>query len=251
MKKIIFSLLLCAFASSVMAQEQEDVVVRRGKYKPTETDTIHKEKKERIHNDWYNKISISAMFGGYNAKVVDKTAGKTTEHSSYVTNAISYERLKKNGLFFYGPGIQFAELELIDIFDKVALDLYLHGMIDYKMKSDFLGFGKLHPYAGVSIGIRFTNMGGYYYYHEFYQHYGGFEDWFHISVEENFTIRLYNDIRIGFSINIGKYCALNIGYKASLTPNYKLEGYFGTNQEYYLKKKGIGAMHGAEISFRF
>ena len=249
MKKTILSLLLCAFATAAMAQGQEDVVVRRGKYKPTEMDTIQKEKKnkkEHTHNDWYNKVSISVLFGGYNATVF---AGNTNIYGKIInddgTYAVSYERLKKNGLFFYGPGIQVANING----EYVALDLFCHGMIDYKMKSDFLGFGGLHPYAGVSLGLKLTEFGDCYYIFHINDYYYALYD--EIVIERNPKLRFYNDIRIGFSINIGKYCTLNIGYKASLTPNYKLEETYAPNQRYYLERKGIGAMQGAEISFRF
>ena len=251
MKKMILCALLCAFAIQLSAQEQEDVVVRRGKYKGTEYDTIkepEKHKKERTHTDWYNQFRASVSFGGYDAIVKNSSTGEIIEEGyRYYYHphiAFSYERLKRNGLFYYGPGLMVGALygldEGFEPYYIVFPALYLHGLFDYKMEEDFLGFGNLHIYAGASAGLQLTNLGQAYY------KYGS------LSYKDGVTPRFYNDIRVGFTIDIGKFSALCIGYKMSLTPSYKLErNTFAYGTEYDLARDGISAMHGVEISFRF
>lgn len=249
MKKIVLFALLCAFALPTIAQEQEDVVVRRGKYKGTEYDTIkepEKHKKERTHTDWYNQFRVSVSFGGYDAIVKNSSTGEIIEEGCRHDNqhfAYSYERLKRNGLFYYGPGLMVGGL----YDDYFVLALYLHGLFDYKMEESFLGFGNLHIYAGASAGLQLTNLGQAYYKYYYYL-YGDH----YLSYKDGVTLRFYNDIRVGFTIDIGKFSALCIGYKMSLTPSYQLErNTFADGAEYDLARDGISAMHGVEISFRF
>lgn len=243
MKKIVLFALLCAFALPTIAQEQEDVVVRRGKYKGTEYDTIkepEKHKKERTHTDWYNQFRASISIGGYDAIVKNSSTGEIIDSmfNGDPHIAFYYERLKRNGLFYYGPGLMVGTLFSDHFFVYSAL--YLHGLFDYKMEEGLLGFGNLHIYAGASAGLQLTDFGQAYYN-------GGY-----LSYKDGVTLRFYNDIRVGFTIDIGKFSALCIGYKMSLTPSYKLErNTFAYGAEYDLARDGISAMHGVEISFRF
>ena len=114
------------------------------------------------------------------------------------------------------------------------------------MEESFLGFGNLHIYAGASAGLQLTNLGQAYYKCKNYKYYEGYIDY-----KVGVTLRFYNDIRVGFTIDIGKFSALCIGYKMSLTPSYQLERNTFANGNYDLARDGISAMHGVEISFRF
>lgn len=135
MKKFIPILLFCALYMPLSAQEQEDVVVRRGHYKPAVTDTIREQKE--INKTWINLISGNITF--YNRGIDDGeiiSAGYTRMINIYKG-------------FYIGPGFHIKA----DSDPVWAADIFFSSMVETK---GMLGLKKTGPMARASLGLQYA-----------------------------------------------------------------------------------------------
>lgn len=226
MKKIILCMLLCAFATAAMAQEQEDVVVRRGKYKSAVTDTIKappKEKKVRT-GEWYNVISFSVT--AHNGDFHRSEDGWDDFLWDFqVPIELGFMRLKRTGIFFYGPGVH---IKLDGNNEKYfGGDIFAHGGIELTEKNSFWGIRRIQPFVGLSLGIQYI-----------------FES----------SPKIYFDYDIGFSFDIGNNMAISISYYATCFDGYWERHQYETHFFSYSSSDtdfSLVLCHGAKLSFRF
>lgn len=142
MKRVIVIALLCAFALSAAAQEENKVVTRHGTVR---VDTKEKEKKVRT-GDWYNLIGVNFA---YRDKSEHDIYGSHYEEATVLS--INYIRLRQLGIFYFGPGLHG---KYNFYWRDPGFDLFLHGRIE--APQEMLGFNKVHPYLGLSGGIQYS-----------------------------------------------------------------------------------------------
>lgn len=181
MKRLIICVLLCALALTTIAQEQEDVVVRRGSYQ-------QKQKKER-NSEWYNQISVSYV-------CIDKDDYK--DHNNTIDDvhtvfSIGLAKYKKINSFYVGPGFH-AKVDGSNSGD-IGYDLFAH--FEYKNdKETFMGFSSknVQPVIGTSLGLQY--------------------------VLESGTPKLFFDYNLGLSIKVMSHSYIQLSYYASLLDGF-------------------------------
>lgn len=266
---ILLTLIIPSFI--VKAQgEEKNIVSRR-----------HYEKKEKVYTEWYNKITFNFFQGAGNITSVTKPIppsvpckdfslkyGKDTS-SLFVLN-LSYERLKKNDMLYYGPGIAVNIGGNGDAEALYSASAYLRGRYELNLLNTFLGYdvSGLHPYASAAIGLSFFSGDKVLPSHYYRLHSWGteLEGIYYIYYQRVKTgIRFYLDYSLGFAIDCGKHKSLVIGYQAMLYPSVKrtldLTQYAneidnliqtGGNKEIPMQTKEVMRLyHGVELSFRF
>lgn len=202
MKKILLCILLCAFALPIIAQEQEDVIVRRGTYQP-------KPKKERT-GDWYNEFSASIAI--HDQLVYSGFYGNM--YLEGIPVSIGYKLLKQLGIFYFGPGLHLVYDDWHDMLGAscFGLNVFAHGRIELSGTSNILGFERVFPSMGLSLGMEYMD-----------------------------SPKIYFDYSLGISIKCGNHSFLGISYFA------EIHDCANRLNEIYTYK----LCHGAELSFRF
>ncbi len=307
MKKYYFIMLLCMVVWPLSAQtpnedtKQKTVTVRTGAYKPAKLDTILAEqpkpepikepeppkiKKEPSNKPWYNVFSISIVGGPIITKKFsgatiagitfnDDTGGDGSKEGVF---SFSYKRLKKEGLFFYGPGIRFKQG------DFMGGDLFLHGQIELGGTSNFLGFNlkRLHPFANVSVGISYIDYNKNYIhvpekcifrYSNYTSYNSGYSTGnIYEQTSEYSGLKFYLDYSLGLAIALGRRFTMSISYHAQLVPHFnatidlsdyrnEIQTWINSNSTNssnnssielpYDIEKTTTLFHGIELSFRF
>lgn len=276
MKKLIQFVILSALlipSFLVNAQgEEKNIISRR-----------HYEKKEKTYTEWYNKITFNVFHGAGNIYSVSKAMTPSVPYedfsykhgndtSSWTVVNLSYERLKKDDMLYYGPGIavKFGDGS------SFSASAYLRGRYELYLDNTFLGYdvSGLHPYASAAIGLSFlsgTNGLELCYYHLWADRYSSktyLHGWYDTdSQRAKSGIKFYLDYSLGFAIDCGKHKSIIIGYQAMLHPCVKntldLTQYANeiddfiqnsTNNSKYIliqTKEVMKLYHGVELSFRF
>lgn len=214
MKKFIPILLFCALYMPLSAQEQEDVVVRRGHYKPAVTDTIREQRKPK-EKRWFNMLTVSLSLHDndkYESGFVNNTYGYQHDQDYQLPLAIGYMRLYNYKNILFGPG-----LHIKYDFDNETpgVDVFLHGRYNLK---NILGTRKVNPHIGISIGAQKVN-----------------DIWFYLDYSTGISISINNNYELGIS-----YFGMLLAGEKQFYGSYRN----GTEQ-------GIVLCHGGEISFRF
>lgn len=240
--------------------------------------SAYQPKPRRIKKDttWYNNIRFNIGKGqygtikriGYSNNSSINISSKETTYEGF-TVMFGFQRLKKNGQFYYGPGFN---ISFIGIFIKgisQSYDIYLHGMVELAKNQTFLGFDNIHPYAAASAGIGYRTKYIYGEHLSTYS-YGTNLEWRWNSWGKDTelkNIKPYVDYSLGITINLGKYSALNIGYHGVLVAGFlgtldvndhlsELQSIIqtgdGHDHKFYPEyKTAYFLQHGFELSFRF
>ena len=267
------------------AQEQKkDIVSRR-----------HYEKKQKKYTQWYNNISVKALWG---PSLISSTSGYTSTHPKVSSNlnsygpdttiatilSVSYERLKRDDLLYYGPGIA----ANIDVDDGVfSVTTYFRGRLEFDLENTFLGYdiSGLHPYISAAVGLTYIFSGEkelyrpnyeiYYndHYYSAYNHTGSIGRWWSSDYYASPTngIKFYLDYGAGFAIDCGKHKSIILGYRAILYPSISrklnlsnhaneietfVQQHYNSHSDGYLyiatdAEQVMRLYHGVEVSFRF
>lgn len=293
MKKVLLLTTILLLTLPLAAQKEEEHVVRRGHYRTTVTpppDTIKKPKK---HSDWYNNISFNALLGTHSAGIVEDPGGdfayiphKNVHYSNDTVTAIlfsiSYERLKRHNLLYYGPGVA-CNISCGDFLPIFSANIYLRGKYELNLSRKFLGYNLsgFHPYISAAVGARYVisdnktlNRSAQYainvsdYENRLWGNEVDYWGWYNYPTN---GFKFYLDFGLGFAIDCGKHQSIIIGYRSILHPsvtrsvsimdhldeiaslrsnciNNHRDGqiYISTTPEEQLK-----LYHGIEVSFRF
>ena len=201
MKKIVLSILLCSFFVPMVAQVERH---HTGGHGTVVVEEKEEPKKREMTSEWYNIVSINLGVAKY----------EPFSYGELYLISLGYKRLKRNGMFLWGPGIHINT----DFDEDLGIDLILHGRIDFNGNKQLLGFKKTSPFLGISIGGQYLLN----------PHQG--------------LLKLYLDASIGININKENNTAFGFAFFAKLW-----DGNWGKND--HLDE--IWIINGIELSYSF
>ena len=192
---------------------------------------------------------------------------------------VGYERLKKRGLFLYGPGLRFEYMGDYGF----QFDAYLHGRIELDSGIDLPGLPvSLRPVYGMSAGVSYGQCSFWQAYEYSLKNtqapYNNLDNNYLIGGElvhgdkESYWMP-FLEVKVGFMIDVGKKSSFGLYYAATVTAshvyNVDLQDYYaelrGSLNNYYSDdptqnkyRVDLGSpdlkatvFHGLELSFRF
>lgn len=230
MKRTVILLVIALATLPLAAQQEEEHVVRRGRYKAAVTTTVTVEQKH-----WFSNLSVGVLYGHYNVAdcntdftvygMTQKDMETLEDHIGRFTNADetvftgSYEFLYRLGTLYVGPAAT------VMVGKKFAPGLYLRAHYE-------LGTWAATPYISAAGGFYlmpdgdpYTNTYDAYYKKRTYSYssprvyfYDGFTNGKHADVEGG--LKPYLDFGAGISVKLhDNGMKLVIGYQAVLRPS--------------------------------